>query len=75
MVLEHNHRSTWISPWSIETEFKIENGYGLRSVGIGWGDMKLPGIEDPLNFCQSDENQKLGNIACILSLYDKMRRK
>jgi len=31
----------------IQTKFMRQSGSGSRSVGIGWEDMILPGIEDP----------------------------
>jgi len=78
MVLEHNRRSTWTRPLSIETKFMRKSGSGSRSVGIRWVEMILPGIEDPRNYLhprnlgQSEWDSKLGKIECVFSLYDKM---
>jgi len=46
-----------------------------RSVTGRWEDMILPGHEDPRNLRKSKWDQKWGKIECIVSLYDKMRRK
>ena len=51
------------------------NGSGSRSVGIGWDDIILPGIEDPQNLGTNEWDQKLVKIQCVFSLYDKMRWK
>ena len=37
--------------------------------------MILPDFEDLRNLGQSESDQKLGKIECVLSLYDKMRWK
>jgi len=68
MVVEHNRRTTWTCPLRM-------SGSGWRSVGIGWEDMILPGVEHPRNLGQSEWDQKLGKIECVFSLYDKMRWK
>ena len=58
-----------------------KNDSGSSSVGIGWEDMILPSVNDPGNCMdpkdlgQSEWDQKLGNIECVLSLHDKMRWK
>jgi len=52
-----------------------------RIVRRRWEDMNLPGRKDPRNCAdpwnlgKSDWNQKLGQIECVFSLYDKMRWK
>jgi len=65
----------------IQTEFLRMCGGSSQSTGIGWEDMILPGVEnpprcmDPRNHRQSEWDQKLGNIECVCSLYNKMRCK
>jgi hypothetical protein len=81
MVLEHDWRSTITHPPSIQMEFLRQRGSGSRSVGMRWGDMILPGVEDarncvdPQNLWKREWDQKLGKIECVFWLYDKMRRK
>jgi len=54
---------------------------GLRSVGIGWEDIILPGVEDPMKLHGSTilrterGRPKVGKIECVFSLYDRMRWK
>jgi len=62
-------------------ELVRESGSRLRSIGRNWEDMILPSREDqrncmdPQNLGQSEWDQKLGNMECVFSLYDKMRWK
>jgi hypothetical protein len=59
----------------------VPSTLSLRSVGTWWGDMILPGHEDPgncvnpWNLGNSEWEQKLGLIECVFSMYDKMRWK
>jgi len=55
IVLEHNRRSTWTHPVSIQMEFMRKSGCSSRSVRIGWVDMISPGFEDPRN-CMDPRN-------------------
>jgi len=69
--------NTTLTSRDIQTESMRQSGSGARSVEIGWEDVILPGIDDPLNCVnphpgQSDWDQKLGKIECVFSLYDKM---
>jgi len=65
----------------IQMEIMRKSSSGWKSIGIGWEDMILPGVEgprncvDPWNLGQSDWDQKLGKIECVFSLYDMMRWK
>ena len=65
----------------MQPEFMRKSGSGLRSVGIGWEDVILPGVDDPHNCMDprhlghSEWDQKLGKIECAFSLYDKIRWK
>jgi len=53
----------------------------LRSVGIGWEDMILAGIEDPHDWVDawnlelSEWDPTLGKIECVFLLYDTMKWK
>jgi hypothetical protein len=81
MVLEHNRRSTWTCSLSIQMEFISKRSSGSRSIGIGWEDIILPGIKDrhrcvdSRNVGQSEWDQQLGKIECVVSLYDMRRWK
>jgi len=66
---------------NIQIEIMRVRSSGCRSVGIGWEDMILPGVEDPHNCLdprnleKSNWDQKLGKIECVFSLDDNMRWK
>jgi len=52
-----------------------KTGSGSKSVRISWEDMILPGVEHRQNLRQSECDQRLGKIECVLSLYNKVRWK
>jgi hypothetical protein len=60
----HQHSAAPLT--AFQREFVRKSGSGSRSVGRGWEDMILPGREDPRNVGQSEWDQKMRKMECII---------